>query len=393
VLYESLQEDGALEAVVTYTKIASKAYLKPARTRSNLVDLSIKFASLQRPTKKDISVFQEQFYTLILNTDSGDRQKISKTIAGDIYVPKPLIIFMAMEEIAIASLPLLHSPILQPNDLNLIIQKCSIEHAAVIAKRNNLDARNVKALLELDTEAGKIKQALKSNHGLTKSPEVLKILEEADSSNSWIEAPADKITTHKTEVPQISSNSKDLSDALVNLASKAGKIRHKPKGKKPKSLLNAITLKQIEKQLLSCIRLKDYKSFALSVQNFCGLNQQITSQFMQSQNAGKIATLLRALEITDVTAARILLLANDELGRNGQIFKLVMNKYKNLDQAECVAYFTKQGADFTHVHYKEAVHKPTTRYALALAARERRAQLLKRQEEQTNNLVEMKLSA
>lgn len=379
--------------VIKQNKLANRAYLKPARNQSSLVDLSLKFASISRPTSKDISLFQEQFYTLILNTDSRERQKIAQAIAHCEYVPKPLIIFMAMEEIAIAKSPLLLSPILKPADLNILINKSSIEQAKVIARRGNLDASNISALLKMDNEAGQIRLTLEANAELLKTPEILKTLENARSSNSWIEKPADKITTHKIEVPQTSSKIRDLSDTLVNLANKAGKIRAKPTGKKPQSLFNAITLKQIEKQLLSCTRLRDYKSFALSVQNFCGLDPQTTLQFMQKQNAGKIATLLRALEITDVTAARILLMTNDELGRSGHIFRLVMNKYKNLDQVECIAYFTKLGADFTHVHYKEAVHKPTTRYALALAARDRRAQLLKRQEQQSNNLAEMKLSA
>jgi uncharacterized protein (DUF2336 family) len=395
VKYESLQEDGALLKVFEKDTAMSRNNLKPSRNQSSLVDLSQGFALLSRPSKKEITLFQEQFYTLILNTTSVERKKISQNIATSAYTPKAIILFMAMQEIAIAQSPLLYSPVLQPSDLNLIIEKSSVEQAKVIARRENLDASNVKALLKLDNIAEQVKTILLANEAISGNSEIQEILETMHISEGWEKTELEITNIQSVDISptQPSKRSKDLSQTLLALANKGGKLRLKPKGKPAKSTENIVTLSQMENQLLAIMREKNLKSFAITIQQFCGLKSPITFQILRKQNAGMLATLLRALEISDVSAARILLMANLDIGRNPQIFKVVMNKYKNLDHAECVSYYEKLGADFRHSHFKETKHIPTTRYALSLAARARRAALLKQQEDTSQEYQEMKLTA
>lgn len=392
---ESRQEDGALVKVFEKDTAMSRKNLKPSRNQSSLVDLSQGFALLSRPSKKDITLFQEQFYTLILNTTNVERKKIAQNIATSAYTPKAIIIFLATQEIAIAQSPLLYSPVLQPADLNLIIEKSSIEQAKVIARRENLDASNVKALLKLDNIAEQIKTTLLANEAISKNCEIQEILKTKHISEGLDTTELVITNTQSVDImpSQASKRSKDLSQTLLALANRGGKLRRKPTGKPAKSTENIITLSQMENQLLANLREKNLKNFAISIQHFCGLKSPITFQMLRKQNAGMLATLLRALEISDVSAARILLMANLDIGRNAQIFKVVMNKYKNLDHAECVSYYEKLGADFSHSHFKETKQIPTTRYALSLAARARRAALLKHKEDTTQEYQEMKLTA
>ena len=395
VKYESLQEDGALLKVYEKDTAMSRNNLKPSRNQSSLVDLSQGFALLSRPSKKEITLFQEQFYTLILNTTSVERKKISQNIATSAYTPKAIILFMAMQEIAIAQSPLLYSPVLQPADLNLIIEKSSVEQAKVIARRENLDASNVKALLKLDNIAEQVKTTLLANEAILGNSEIQEILETTHISEGREKTELEITNIQSVDISptQPSKRSKDLSETLLALANKGGKLRQKPKGKPAKSTENIITLSQMENQLLAIMREKNLKSFAIAMQQFCGLKSPITFQILRKQNAGMLATLLRALEISDISAARILLMANLDIGRNPQIFKVVMNKYKNLDHEECVSYYEKLGANFSHSYFKEIKHIPTTRYALSLAARARRAALLKQQEDTSQEYQEMKLTA
>jgi len=384
-----------LPEVFEKEKTLSRNHLKPSRNQSSLVDLSKGFALLSRPSQRDISLFQEQFYTLILNTTSVERKEVAQTISTSAYTPKPLIIFMAMQEIAIAQSPLLYSPVLQPTDLNLIIEKSSTEQAKIIARRSNLDVTNVKALLKQDNVAEQIKTILLKNEAILENSEILAILENTHLSDGWDTAEQEITNVQSLNITQVkrSKPSKDLSETLLNLANRGGKLRRKPVGKPVKSAQSVITLSQMESQLLANMREKNLKSFATSIQHFCGLKKQITFQILKKQDAGMLATLLRALEITDISAARLLLMANLDIGRNAQIFKVVMDKYKNLDYSECISYYEKLGADFSHSHFKKAQHIPTTRYALSLAARARRAALLKQQEAYTEEPHDIKLSA
>lgn len=394
-IFESCHRGGTLSEVLEKEKMLSKQDLKPRRNQSSLIDLSQGFISLSRPSKRDVTIFQEQFYTLILNTTAIERKQIAQIISKSAYTPKPLIIFMATQEIAIAQTPLLYSPVLQPTDLNLIIEKSSIEQAKVIARRDNLDETNIKALLKLDNVAEQIKATLMANDAISKNPELLEILE-----NTHLIEVADKAEEEHTHIQSVdiapvipSKRSKDLSQKLLALANKGGKIRRKPEGKTVKSAESVITLSQMENQLLANMREKNLKSFAISIEHFCGLRSPITFQILRSQNAGMLATLLRALEISDISAARILLMGNLDIGRNAHIFKIVMDKYKNLNYSQCTSYYEKLGANFTHSHFKETKHIPTTRYALSLAARARRAALLKQNEAYSDEQHEMKLSA
>ncbi len=388
--------NAALTQVSIEKRTPSNTRIKPIRNQSSLIDLTTNFALLQRPTNKDISLYKEQFYTLILNTNSKERKIISDKIAYNSYTPKPIIIFLSMEEIAIAQLPLLHSPVLQPADLNLLIEKSSLEYAMIIAKRDNLDSSNVVSLLKLDNEAEQIQNTLRSNPALTGNIEILEALDKERNSTKWADEPATTITVAKlAEVknPTITNKPKDLSETLLKLANKGGKLRKKPIGKSIKTASSMITLQEMENRLLINIRSQNISDFASSIQSFCGLNHQITTRFMEEQNAGMLATLLKALEISEVTAARILLMANRDIGRNALIFKTITAKYTKLNQDECCAFFRRLGANFNHSHFKEDQNIPTTRYALSLAARARRSELLIEQKASVEYSKDEKLTA
>lgn len=358
--------------------------MKPKRNQSTLVDLTFRFASLKSPTHKDISLYKEQFYTLVLNTNSKDRRSIAKQLAEYAYAPKAIIIFLALEEIAIAQLPLEHSPLLQPADLNLIIEKSTFEKALIIARRSNLDSTNVIALLKQDNEASQIQDTLRANKALNRNMEILKALSKAKNNTQWqVETAVNTVNVAEEKLAPTKpvKTSRDLSSELLNLANKGGRLRKKPMGKPVKTAASAITLQEMETKLLDTIRKQDVHEFSISIQSFCGLNNQITSRILEEQNAGMLATLLKALQVSDVTAARILLMANRDIGRNAYIFKTVSEKYLKLDLQECITFYTNMGADFTYTHFKKEDHIPTTRYAMSLAARARRSALLAAQEQ------------
>lgn len=362
------------------------------RNKSALIDLSSQFTELLRPTNKHISLFREQFYTLILSSSSVDRKTIAKNLSRSEYVPKAIVLFLAMEEIAIANLPLLCSPVLKTSDLNLILSKCSIEHAKVIARRDALETSTLKTLLKVDNEAQQIYHILNAT---LDSSELDNLINSSDELEKMAYVPAELTTDFKADTikPKVAANTKDLSASLLKLANKGGKIARKPLGKPKKSTFNQLTLKQVETQLLAASRFNDLNSFAQSIKNCCGLEKQITINLLNNQDAGKLASLLCALGVGEVSAARILLMLNRNIGRNAQIFKVVMGKYKALDQDRCTLYFIDLGADFTQAFFYDGEDKTTTRYALSLAARDRRAILLKEKQFNEDNYQEQKLRA
>ena len=382
------------EAYLNPNAAESRSFLH-TRSQSTLIDLAMRFTSLNRPSNKDISIFREQFYTLILNTNAMEKKLLAETLARSEYVPKAIIFFLSMEEIAVANYPLLYSPVLKSSDINLILGKCSYEHAKSIARRTDLDTSNVTALMEMDNETGQIKLNLRENLALRQNAEVANILNTPNNSVSWIKQRAEAVTKKPEAIvkPRVTSDTKDLSASLLKIASRGGKLGRKPVGKPAKSAFSEITIQQMEMQLLETARSKNVEGFAKSIQQYCGLQVQRTMNFMNKQDAGMLATLLRALDISDVTAARILLMLNNDIGRNAQIFKVVMDKYSKLDRERCILFFKDHGANFTHSSFENSENRPATRFALSLAARERRAALSAQEKLENTDFGEQKLRA
>lgn len=353
-----------------------------AHTRSSLVDLSLNFSQIKRPNIRDISIFREQFYTLILNATANDRQEISYILSACEYAPKPIILFLAMEEIGIAHHVLKKSAVLKARDLNMMVGKVASAHLKLIAGRDDVDIEVVQSLLKADSEDNHIQSILEANPACFENEDIMAIinapemLEEIEESEITITS----VDEHSLKMPEVKKPQKDLSKDLVALANRGGKLSRMPVGKKPKPEILPLNKKQVERQLLASARAHDIRSFSHFVERYCGLKREITLDFLMKQNAGMLATLLCALELSNVSAARIMLMLNNNIGRNGHIFKNVMNKYSALNKDECTSFFEKQGATFKGSIGVEHFDPKTTRYALSLAARERRAALLKEQE-------------
>lgn len=384
-------KNAALNIVSTNKNLKSMA--RAGRKQTKLLDLVKIFAGHERPTHANITMLKEQFYTLILVTNSVERKEISKALAQNFYTPRAIVMFLAMAEIGVAMPLLLKSPVLKSEDLNMILDKTELAHAKVISRREGLELNTVKELMKRNDETDIIKTTLLSNSTILDNKEMLAFVKQP-KPETWQEIPAENITTFQMpEAIPVSSTTKSLSNSLIELASKGGKLKRAPRGKALSSQNKTSTRKQVETQLLNAARSMNINTFAFTVQNLCGLKREITFEFITKQDAGMLASLLNALEISEISAARIMLLLNRNIGRNNQIFKLVMHKYSKLDHDQCLELFSKLGASFKKHEALEPEDYKNTRFALSLAARDRRAQLLKNKQVQKENIEQTKARA
>ena len=370
-----------------------KSIARSGRKQTKLLDLVNIFTAHERPTHANIRMFKEQFYTLILVTNSVERKKISQTLAENFYTPRAIVLFLAMAEIGVAMPVLLKSPVLKADDLNKILDKTELAHAKIISRRDDLELNTVKELMKLDDETDIIKTTLLNNPIILDSKEMLAFVNQP-KPETWQEIPTENITTFQIpEAIPVSSATKSLSNSLLELAGKGGKLKRAPRGKIPSSQNKTSTRKQVETQLLNAARSLNINTFAFTVQNLCDLKREITFEFITKQDAGMLASLLNALEVSEISAARIMLLLNRNIGRNNQVFKLVMQKYSKLDHDQCLELFNQLGASFNKHEALEPKDYKNTRFALSLAARDRRAQLLKNRQVFKENTEQTKARA
>ena len=108
------------------------------------------FCNHSRPEKAQVDQFRELFYSLIAETDEAAKRLIASALSKHYYAPRQILLYLALEEAAIAAPILAYSKALGQFDLLQIIDKTSNLHHRVIANRDDLGKTVVNKLIELD---------------------------------------------------------------------------------------------------------------------------------------------------------------------------------------------------------------------------------------------------
>lgn len=108
------------------------------------------FCNHSRPEKAQVDQFRELFYSLISETDEAAKRLIASALSKHYYAPRQILLYLALEEAAIAAPILAYSMALGQFDLLQIIDKTSNLHHRVIANRDDLGKTVVNKLIDLD---------------------------------------------------------------------------------------------------------------------------------------------------------------------------------------------------------------------------------------------------
>lgn len=318
---------------------------RPSSDESVLVRFARQFSEKKRPTYEEANIFKELFYSLVPKISLEDLQSLSSILASASSIPRPIIVYLAMEQINVASSILLASPVLNETDLMAIAAKKAGAHADVIARRDKI-SNSLKIHLEKLKLQEKNKPQNLLNEHIEKAPE-----EHINTSTKPTNTP---LTTTEPFV--------DRSSELIKLASKVT-------GSSRKTQANNIPLKKadFENQLLSQMRYGDHDAFVQSLAFRSGLKYNYITKLFQNEDVGNLASLFRALDIQPSISSRLLLLASRKLGQNSAIFSQVLSMYSRLSAEKCRDQFAQKGANF--VHYEKPEHVDTPHFAKLLEER------------------------
>ncbi len=320
--------------------------LRNTRKPDPLIEASVQFGSKLRPTEKQVNIFKELFFNLIFKADASAKRKLSTALARSHYTPRTIAIFFSMEEIEISAPMLLFSPVLRERDLNAVIEKTTISHLRVIARRTSLETSTVRKLLSRDDDQELVRKLLKKNASLQQNQEAIDLLS-LPSSAFQIETPEEvgaEQPTIRTEDDFDQPEAKPTHQKLFEIANIGGRLARK-RHSTVQSYVGSSEL--FEKQLLECARKGNHASFAQTVENACALDASAIVDIIERQDAGMLASLLRAMHISKTVSCQILLLLNRDIGRNVTVFRAVSQKFDELRRSECQAIFERLGAQFT----------------------------------------------
>ncbi len=114
-----------------------------------LIAASSDFCQLSRPKRAEIECFREQFYALVAYTDENSRREIAKNVAENEYVPRAILLFLAIDAPIVAAPVIAKSRTLGQLDLMQIIDKKGTVHHRVIANRADIGPSVVAKLIAL----------------------------------------------------------------------------------------------------------------------------------------------------------------------------------------------------------------------------------------------------
>ncbi len=142
------------------------------RLLSGIIDLCEAGQARGEPTHPDIqALLNSIFMTLVVETERDIRRRLSERLADADWAPSALINIMALDEIEIARPIIARSPVLQDHDLIRLLVQATLEHQIEIARRPNLKAPVVEAIISRDEPA--VMTALASNDTAEISPDAM----------------------------------------------------------------------------------------------------------------------------------------------------------------------------------------------------------------------------
>jgi uncharacterized protein (DUF2336 family) len=142
------------------------------RLLTGIIDLCEAGQASGEPTHPDIqALLNSIFMSLVVEAERDIRHRLSERLADADWAPSALINIMALDEIDIARPIIARSPVLQDHDLIRLLVQATLEHQIEIARRPNLRAPVVEAIISRDEPA--VLTALASNDTAQISPDAL----------------------------------------------------------------------------------------------------------------------------------------------------------------------------------------------------------------------------
>jgi uncharacterized protein (DUF2336 family) len=140
---------------------------------------------------------------LVMGVSPEARARLSARLAGSRWAPASLVRLLAGDEAAIAVPVLLRSPHLHDHDLMKVFEEGSLDHQSAIARRANLSAPLIEAVLQ--TREPALLTALASNDRAEISVDALRRLVEASRQHAALRTPLARHPRLTAELAQLLS--------------------------------------------------------------------------------------------------------------------------------------------------------------------------------------------
>lgn len=328
------------------------------RRASVLADATRQFCAIVRPAVADIEAYKELFYELIAYCDTAARRQLSASLAACSYTPRAAAIFLASDEIAVATPILLYSPALNEAHVARLAARLPLSHLLVLCRRGDLSEESMRAFLDAGGE--QCRKQLENNP-------LARAVCAAIAGDR--QAPPDPLSV---QTPEATMNVRPMSldQRLLELAARGGRFARK-------EAVSARPIDQeipFERKVVLAARAKGGTALFRLIADRSGCSAALVARLAKHEGASALAVLLKGLGLDGVTAMQTLLLACPEAGADRVRFRGLSAMYARLDPAES-REFIAMLAGLSRDAQTTAADWPAADYATA--AQGRRAAIAK----------------
>jgi uncharacterized protein (DUF2336 family) len=353
-----------------------------ARKADLLAEAARNFCGIARPTHHDTTVFRELFYQLVDGSDKAERRALAASLARNVYTPRTILLYLALDDYDIAAPVLLFSEALGENDIKNLAVRVSQQSLEILCRRTNLTVNAARSLIAAGgTRCRDIiakNPALKDDSGIqallaglepveveevlveTRADHLAAVTETAPAEKKQVaqeqtirEKPAQEPVGQEPAVAALAAESagaaprSSLQQELSNLAARGGRLGREARSPGHPSEPGFDPAKPIEQQLVRAARAGDRRVLASYIEAWCGLPAATCAAILEKGGARELIVLFKGLGLSDLGTVQCLLQLDAQIARNISAYNEAKAILSSIDTKACRAFIESLGAHVT----------------------------------------------
>jgi len=308
------------------------------QSRDELLMLATnRFCDVDTHTRLTVDQFKEAFYLLVGEASNVTKQMMARTLAHCDSTPRPIALYLSLEPLIISEPLLQYSTVLGQLDLLQIIQMKGADHAAIVAKRPDIGPSVVKSLKEFDDAS--VQDQLAANYALIEDAPQRSAAALFDKIDT---IPLKKVRAELNSKTEIATTSEALPKTeertktetqLLQAAARGNRLEQPVSQHLITPQINEFDFGDTFEKLAKS---RSHQAMVVLMTKRFSLSQETGHRILLDETGSTLSVLLRAADVEDAQANRILLLVNPTIGLSVHNAMQAIRFYAKLKTESCL---------------------------------------------------------
>jgi hypothetical protein len=304
------------------------------------------FVQLQRPNRVQIEKFKQQFYGSISSADQSGRRKIANVVADFEFVPRSILLFLALDEPSVAAPVISRSQVLGQFDLMQLIDKKGSVHQRLIACRPDIGPSVITKLIGCNDQL--VARRLLDNTKVELTAEQTRSLEAITAKTTTLTRPSREDapsvaakTTSQTQAvsePESVSTHIGVTDAavaeLLELANRGGRLKSNPQSP-PAAVSDPQQDHAFHNTMLDAATRKDRQDQVAALGARFGFSPETCHAVFADNSGDTLAITLKASAMPQNQAVGAIMLSIPHIGLSVHNMMRISDIYAGLEARTC----------------------------------------------------------